>query len=170
MLGIFSGKDAQKMADDNNLDLVKISPNAKPPVCKIMDFSKFKYEQERKEREARKKQKNVETKELWLSPNIDKHDIEVRVKRCIDFLKSGDKVKVTVRFRHGREIGRTATAHKILEDFLQAVGEYGALDRAAKMEGRRMSMFLVPKNVDKKPKQKIEAEPKPDAEQNPETE
>ena len=145
MLGIFSSKDAQKMADDNNLDLVKISPGAKPPVCKIMDFSKFKFEQAKKEREARKKQKTQDTKELWLTPNIDTHDIGVRVKRAIEFLKNGDKVKVTVRFRHGREMGRTETAHTILKDFAEAVSEYGTVDRPPKMEQRRMSMFLMAK-------------------------
>jgi translation initiation factor IF-3 len=152
MLGIFSSRDAQKMADDNNLDLVKISPGAKPPVCKIMDFSKFKFEQAKKEREARRKQKTQDTKELWLTPNIDTHDIEVRVKRAIEFLKNGDKVKVTVRFRHGREMGRTEHAFKILNDFATSVEEYGTVDRPPKMEQRRMSMFLMAKkeNIEKK--------------------
>jgi len=145
MIGVVSLKEAQQMAEEKNLDLVKISPNAKPPVCKIMDFSKFKFEQSKKEREARKKQKNVETKELWLSPNIDKNDVEIRVKRAIEFLKKGDKVKITVRFRHGREMGRTSVANTILGDFAKAVEEYGTVDRGAKLDGRRMSMFLVPK-------------------------
>jgi len=148
MLGILSSKDAQKMADEKNLDLVKISPNAKPPVCKIMDFSKFKFEQAKKEREARKKQKTVDTKELWLSPNIDTHDIQVRIKRAIEFLKNGDKVKITVRF-HGREMGRTEVAHKILNDFAKSVEEYGIIDRPPKMEGRRMSMFMTAKKTEK---------------------
>ena len=145
MIGVVPTPEAHKMAEEKNLDLVKISPNAKPPVCKIMDFSKFKFEQSKKEREARKKQKNVETKELWLSPNIDKNDIEVRVKRAIEFLQKGDKVKITVRFRHGREMGRTSVANVILKDFAEAVSEYGTVDRPAKLDGRRMSMFLVPK-------------------------
>jgi len=149
MIGVVSSRDAQKMAEDKNLDLVKISPNAKPPVCKIMDFSKFKYEQAKKDRENRKKQKNVETKELWLSPNIDDHDVQVRVKRAIEFLKAGNKVKVTVRF-HGREMGRTGVAVKILDNFLKAVEEYAVLDRPAKMEGRRMSMFITPRKDEKK--------------------
>jgi len=153
MLGIFPGRDAQKMADDKNLDLVKISPNAKPPVCKIMDFSKFKFEQAKKEREARKKQKTQDTKELWLTPNIDTHDIGVRVKRAIEFLKNGDKVKVTVRFRHGREMGRTETAFKILNDFAKSVEEYGTVDRPPKMEQRRMSMFLMAKKEHEKKKE-----------------
>ena len=153
MLGIVSGKDAQRMADEKNLDLVKISPKAVPPVCRIMDFSKFKFEQAKKEREARKKQKNTETKELWLSPNIDTHDVQVRVKRAIEFLKSGDKVKATVRFRHGREMGRTDVARKILADFATAVEEFGTIDRMPKLEGRRMSMFIIPKVAGAKPKE-----------------
>ena len=157
MLGIFSSRDAQKMADDNNLDLVKISPGAKPPVCKIMDFSKFKFEQAKKEREARKKQKTQDTKELWLTPNIDTHDIGVRVKRAIEFLRNGDKVKVTVRFRHGREMGRTEHAFKILNDFAKSVEAYATVDRPPKMEQRRMSMFLAArKDLEKKEAEKKE--------------
>jgi len=157
MLGIVSGRDAQKMAEDKNLDLVKISPNAKPPVCKIMDFSKFKFEQAKKEREARKKQKTIEVKELRLSPNIDTHDVAVRIKHAIEFLKNGDKVKVSVKFRSGRELSRTATAHAILNSFAESVAEYGTIDRPAKMEGRQMSMFLAAKNPDKaKPKKEEE--------------
>ena len=149
MLGIVAGKDAHNMAEEANLDLVKISPNAKPPVCKIMDYSKFKFEQAKKEREARKKQKTIEVKELWLSPNIDTHDIQVKVKRAIDFLKSGDKVKITIRFRHGREMSRTDVAHRILQDFAKSIEEYGTVDRMPKLEGRRMSMFFVSKVSDK---------------------
>jgi len=162
MLGIFSSRDAQKMADDKNLDLVKISPGAKPPVCKIMDFSKFKFEQAKKDREARKKQKTQDTKELWLTPNIDTHDIEVRVKRAIEFLKNGDKVKVTVRFRHGREMGRTNTAYTILDNFAKSVAEYGNVDKPPKMEARRMSMFLIAKkDIEKKAEKGDQKEEKP---------
>ena len=149
MLGIVAIRDAQRMAEEKNLDLVKISPGAKPPVCKIMDFSKFKFEQAKKEREARRKQKTVDTKELRLSPNIDTHDVETRIKRAIEFLKNADKVKVTVRFRYGRELGRTDTANTILKDFAESVAEYGTIDRPPKMEGRQMSMFLVSKNQEK---------------------
>jgi len=156
MIGIVDTRDAQKMAEDKNLDLVKISPNAKPPVCKIMDFSKFKFEQSKKEREQRKKSKNVETKELWLSPNIDKNDVEVRVKRAIEFLKKGDKVKITVRFRHGREMGRTSVANVILADFAEAVSGYGTVDRPPKLDGRRVSMFLMPRKDLKKEEKKDE--------------
>ena len=102
-LGIVSSKEAQALADEKKLDLVKIAPTAKPPVCRIMDYGKFKFDQAKKEKEARKKQKTIDTKELRLSPNIDTHDIQVKVKKAIEFLKDGDKVKVSIRFR-GREM------------------------------------------------------------------
>lgn len=143
-LGIVSSKEAQKMADEKQLDLVKISPNANPPVCKIMDYSKYKFDQTKKEKEARKKQKIVSVKELRLSPNIDTHDIQVKVKKAIEFLKDGNKIKVCIRFR-GREMARTDVAQKILEDFAQQVSEYGAVDKPPKMEARIMAMFLSPK-------------------------
>ncbi|MCL2855898.1 MAG: translation initiation factor IF-3 [Defluviitaleaceae bacterium] len=154
MLGVVSGKEAQRLAEEKNLDLVKISPKANPPVCKIMDFSKFKFEQAKKERENRKKQKNVETKELWLSPNIDGGDIQVRLKRAIEFLSKGDKVKVTVRFRYGREMGRTDVGQRILIDFAKSLEEYATVDKLPKLDGRRMSMFLLPKPQDAKKKDK----------------
>lgn len=143
-LGIVSAKQAQKMADEKHLDLVKISPTAKPPVCKIMDYSKYKFDQTKREKEARKKQKSVSVKELRLSPNIDTHDVEVKVKKAIEFLKSGDKVKISIRFR-GRELGRTEVAVKILKDFAERVSEYGVIDKQPKMEARTMAMFLSPK-------------------------
>lgn len=143
-LGIFSSKQAQKMADEKHLDLVKISPTAKPPVCKIMDYSKYKFDQTKKEKEARKKQKTVSVKELRLSPNIDTHDVEVKVKKAIEFLKSGDKVKISIRFR-GRELGRTDAAIVILNDFAERVSEYGVIDKQPTMEARTMAMFLSPK-------------------------
>lgn len=143
-LGIVSSKEAQKMADEKRLDLVKISPTAKPPVCKIMDYSKYKFDQAKKEKEARKKQKTVSVKELRLSPNIDTHDVEVKVKKAIEFLKGGDKVKVSIRFR-GRELGRTDVAVDILKDFADKVSEFGVIDKQPKMEARTMAMFLSPK-------------------------
>ncbi len=143
-MGIIASKDAQKMADEKKLDLVKISPTAKPPVCKIMDYSKFKYEQSKKEKEARKKQKTIEIKELRLSPNIDQHDINVKVKKAIEFLQHGDKVKISVRFR-GRELGHTNVAHQIFEDFVSQISEYGMVEKPAKMEARSMAMILTPK-------------------------
>lgn len=143
-MGIVAGKDAQRIADEKKLDLVKISPTAKPPVCKIMDYSKFRFEQSKKEKEARKKQRTIEVKELRLSPNIDKHDVEVKLKKAEEFLKHGDKVKVTVRFR-GRELGRTEVAYGIMNDFAAKVAELGNIEKPPKMEGRSMAMFLAPK-------------------------
>lgn len=143
-LGIVSVKEAQKLADERKLDLVKIAPNAKPPVCKIMDYGKYKFDQAKKEKEARKKQKTIETKELRLSPSIDNHDIQVKVKKAIEFLKNGDKVKVSIRFR-GRELGRTSGGEAILENFVASVAEFGVVDKPAKMEARSLVMFLAPK-------------------------
>ncbi|MFV0503329.1 MAG: translation initiation factor IF-3 [Lachnospirales bacterium] len=142
-LGIYPSAKARELAYDKNLDLVKISPNAKPPVCKIMDYSKFKFEQSKKAKEARKKQKTIEVKELRLSPNIDKHDVDVKVKHAIKFLKSGDKVKITIRFR-GRELGHTDFGREILANFATAVEEFGFVEKAPKMEARSMAMFLAP--------------------------
>ncbi len=144
-LGIVSGSEAKKMADEKDLDLVKISPNAKPPVCKIMDYSKYKFDQAKKAKEARKKQKTIDVKELRLSPNIDKHDIDVKVKQAIKFLKHGDKVKLAIRFR-GRELGNTNVGRTILNDFAEQLSEYGVIDKYAKMEGRSMIMFINPKS------------------------
>ena len=143
-LGIVPGRDAQRMADEKRLDLVKISPTAKPPVCKIMDYSKFRFEQSKKEKEARKKQRTIDIKEVRLSPNIDTHDVEVKVKRAIGFLKDGDKVKVTIRFR-GRELGRTEIGYTIMNDFLQKISEVGQVEKPPKMEARSMAMFIAPK-------------------------
>ena len=151
-LGIMSSRDAQQIADEKRLDLVKISPTAKPPVCKIMNYSKFRFEQSKKEKEARKKQRTVDIKELRLSPNIDKHDIDVKLKNAIKFLKDGDKVKVTIRFR-GRELGRTEVAYVILNEFAQNVSEYGNIEKPPKMEARSMAMFLSPKQQPEKPKE-----------------
>ena len=140
-IGIVSARDAQKMADEKNLDLVKISPQAKPPVCKIMNYSKYKFDLAKKEKEARKKQKVVAVKEVRLSPNIDTHDVQVKVKNAIKFLKDGNKVKVSIRFR-GRELSRTDVAIDIMKDFADQVSEYGVV---AKMEARTMAMFVGPK-------------------------
>lgn len=143
-IGIVSARDAQKIADEKHLDLVKISPNAKPPVCKIMDYSKYKFDLAKKEKEARKKQKVISVKELRLSPNIDTHDIEVKVKKAMEFLKDGNKVKISIRFR-GRELARTDVAIDIMNDFAEKVSEFGSVDKAPKMEARTMAMFLAPK-------------------------
>jgi len=143
-LGVVSTLEAMNLAEEKRLDLVKISPTAKPPVCKIMDYSKFRFEQQKKEKEARKKQKTVDIKELRLSPNIDTHDVNVKVKKAIEFLKDGDKVKITIRFR-GRELGHTEFAVRILDDFAAAVSEYGVVEKPPKMEARSMAMFMAPK-------------------------
>ena len=139
-----SARDAQKLADEKNLDLVKISPQAKPPVCKIMDYSKYKFDLAKKEKEAKKKQKVVETKEVRLSPNIDTHDVQVKVKNAVKFLKAGNKVKVSIRFR-GRELARQDAAIEIMKDFATQVSEVGQIDKEPKMEARTMAMFLGPK-------------------------
>lgn len=143
-LGIMSARDAQKIADEKNLDLVKISPQAKPPVCKIMDYSKYKFDMAKREKEARKKQKTIAVKELRLSPNIDTHDIQVKVKNAAKFLKEGNKVKISIRFR-GRELGRTQTAVDIMNDFASQVSEFGVVEKPPKMEAKTMAMFLAPK-------------------------
>ncbi|MDR1664586.1 MAG: translation initiation factor IF-3 [Clostridiales bacterium] len=143
-MGILPGRDAQRIADEKRLDLVKISPTAKPPVCKIMDYSKFKFDQSKKEKEARKKQRTIDIKELRLSPNIDTHDVDVKVKKAIEFLQDGDKVKVSIRFR-GRELGRTEVAYSIMHDFAQKVSEVGIVEKPPRMEARTMAMFMTPK-------------------------
>ncbi len=143
-IGIISAKEAQKIADEQRLDLVKISPGAKPPVCKIMDYSKYKFDLAKKEKEARKKQKTISIKELRLSPNIDTHDIEVKVKKAIEFLKDGNKVIISIRFR-GRELARTDAAINMMNDFAEKVSEYGSVEKAPKMDARTMAMFLAPK-------------------------
>ena len=143
-LGIVPGRDALRIADEKRLDLVKISPTAKPPVCKIMDYSKFKFDQQKKEKEARKRQKTVEVKELRLSPNIDKHDIEVKIKKAIEFLSDGDKVKITIRFR-GREVGHKENAYAIMHEFADKVSHVGTVEKPPKMEARIMAMFLSAK-------------------------
>ena len=144
-LGIVSSREAQKIADERKLDLVKIAPTAKPPVCRIMDYGKYKFDQAKKEKEARKKQKTVDVKELRLSPSIDTHDVQVKVKKANEFLKDGDKVKISIRFR-GRDIGHSKGGMQIMEDFAKATEEFGTVDKQPKMEGKSLVMFLAPKN------------------------
>ena len=144
-LGIVSSREAQKIADERKLDLVKIAPTAKPPVCRIRDSGKYKFDQAKKEKEARKKQKTVDVKELRLSPSIDTHDVQVKVKKANEFLKDGDKVKISIRFR-GREIGHSKVGMQIMEDFAKATEEFGTVDKQPKMEGKSLVMFLAPKN------------------------
>ena len=143
-LGIMSAREAQQIAAEADLDLVKIAPQAKPPVCKLIDYGKFRYEQARKEKEAKKKQKTMEVKEVRLSPNIDNHDLETKQKNAAKFLEKGDKVKVSVRFR-GREMTHTEIGREVLNQFAEGISEVGAIEKAPKMEGRSMVMFLMPK-------------------------
>lgn len=143
-LGIVSSARALELADEKNLDLVKIAPQAKPPVCKIMDYGKHKFELAKREKENRKNQKVVAVKEVRLSSNIDEHDFNTKVKAGIKFLQNGDKVKVSVRFR-GREITHSSLGRDMLMKFKDAIEEYGSVDKGIKMEGRNMAMFIRPK-------------------------
>ena len=137
-------KEAQKLADDAGLDLVKIAPTAKPPVCKIVDYGKYRYEQARREKEAKKKQKTIEIKEIRLSPNIDTNDLNTKMNAARKFLSKGDKVKVTLRFR-GREMAHMASSKHILDDFAENLSDVATLEKAPKVEGRSMTMFLAEK-------------------------
>ncbi len=143
-LGIMSGREAQEKANEQGLDLVKISPKAKPPVCKIMDYGKFKYEQAKKEKEAKKNQKVITVKEVRLSPNIEEHDLNIKANQAKKFLKNEDKVKVTLRFR-GREMKNTHKGKEIMDHFKEILDELCVVEKPAKLEGRQMIMILAPK-------------------------
>ena len=143
-LGIMSSKDAMKLAKEAELDLVKIAPNAQPPVCKIIDYGKYRYELARKEKEAKKKQKTIDVKEVRLSPNIDTNDLNTKMNQARKFLEKGDKVKVTLRFR-GRELAHVNQSKVILDDFAKALEDVANIDKPAKFEGRSMIMFLTKK-------------------------
>lgn len=143
-LGVMPARDALKLAEDAGLDLVKIAPTAKPPVCKIVDYGKFKYEQARKEKEAKKKQKVIEVKEIRLSPNIDTNDLNTKMNAARKFLCKGDRVKITLRFR-GREMAHMAGSRHILTDFAEALSDIAVVEKAPKVEGRSMTMFLTEK-------------------------
>ncbi len=134
-LGIMSARDAMKLAREANLDLVKIAPTAKPPVCKIIDYGKYRYELSRKEKEARRKQKTTEVKEIRLSPNIDTNDLNTKANQARKFLEKGDKVKVSLRFR-GREMAHVASSKQILDDFFEKISDVAVVEKPAKMEGR----------------------------------
>ena len=144
-LGIVSAAQANEMAEEQGLDLVKISPNAVPPVCKIMDYSKFCFDQKKREKEARKNQKVVEIKEIRMSPSIDTNDFNTKVKNATKFLNDGNRVKVSVRFR-GREMAHTNLGEKLLMDFAEACSDVASMEKNPKLEGRFMAMFLTPKN------------------------
>ena len=144
MLGLMSNKEALKLAEEKELDLVMISPAANPPVCKIMDFGKFIYEQSKKDKEAKKKQKVINIKEVRLSPTIEEHDISIKANNARKFLLDEDKVKVTVRFR-GREADYSHIGRKILDSFVDRLQDICIVEKAAKLEGRNMIIILAPK-------------------------
>ena len=143
-LGIVSAREAQKLASEAEMDLVKVAPMAKPPVCKIIDYGKFRYEQARKEKEARKKQKIIEIKEVRLSPNIDSNDLNTKISAARKFIQKGNKVKVTLRFR-GREMSHMNNSRHILEDFAGQLSDIAVVDKPSKVEGRSLVMFLSEK-------------------------
>lgn len=143
-IGIVSIREAQQMANEKNLDLVKIAPQAKPPVCKVMDYGKYKFDAAKKEKEARKNQKTVSVKEVRFSASIDKHDFETKVRNAQKFLKAGDKVKVSVMFR-GREMMHTQKGVEILDQAMVLLEEYGVAENRPKLEGRNMAIVVAPK-------------------------
>lgn len=143
-LGVMGIKEAMKLAEEAGVDLIKIAPTAKPPVCKIMDYGKYKYEQTRREKENKKKQKTIETKEVRLSPNIDTNDLNTKANMARKFLTKGDKVKVTLRFR-GRELAHVNSSKTILDEFAELLQDVAVVDKPAKLEGRSMVMFLTEK-------------------------
>jgi translation initiation factor IF-3 len=143
-VGVVSSREAQKIADEAGLDLVKIAPNAKPPVCKVIDYGKYRYELARKEKDAKKKQKTVEIKEIRLSPNIDTNDLNTKVNAARKFLSKGNKVKITLRFR-GREMAHMNNSKHILDDFAEKLSDIAGVEKAPKIEGRSISMVLAEK-------------------------
>lgn len=144
-LGIMLIAEAMRLADEKNTDLVKIAPQAKPPVCKIMDYGKYRFEQAKREKEAKKNQRVIEIKEVRLSLNIDTHDFETKANQAIKFLKSGNRVKVSIRFR-GREMAHPENGLVTMSKFAEAVSEYGTVEKPAKLEGRSMLMFIAAKS------------------------
>ena len=143
-LGIMSSREAMQLAEEAGVDLVKIAPTAKPPVCKLVDYGKYKYELTRKEKEAKKKQRTIEIKEIRLSPNIDTNDLNTKMNAARKFITKGDRVKITLRFR-GREMAHMANSKHILDDFAEALSDICVVEKAPKVEGRSMTMFLTEK-------------------------
>lgn len=143
-LGIMNVRDARRVAEEKSLDLVNVAPTARPPVCRIMDYGKFKYEQSKKEKEARKNQKVILLKEVRMTPNIEDHDFQVKLKNVVKFLQEGDKVKVSVRFR-GREITHSSIGQQLLMKLATTVSDQCIVERMPKLEGRSMIMILAPK-------------------------
>ena len=146
-LGVMSSRDALALAEERQLDLAKIAPQARPPVCKLMDYGKYRFEQSKKEREFRKNQKVITVKEVRLSATIEDHDIDVKFKNAVKFLKDGNKVKVTIRFR-GRQITHSEIGRQVMNEFAERIKEYGTVDKAPQIEGRNMSMFISPRATD----------------------
>jgi translation initiation factor IF-3 len=161
-LGIMSGFDARRLADGRNLDLVKIAPHAKPPVVKIMDFGKFRFEQSRREKEQRKNQKAQELKEVQLSPRIGKHDLDVKAATAKRLLEDGSKIKVSIRFR-GREMAHTDLGYNTMREFAQSLQTLSVVERPAKLDGKQMLMFLAPlaAKPEKVPKPEKTVKPEP---------
>ena len=166
-LGIMSAEEALKIAIEHDLDLVKIAPGSNPPVCRVMDYGKYRFEQTKKEKEAKKNQRIIEVKEIRMSPGIDTNDFNTKLKNAQKFLGDGDRVKVSVRFR-GREMAHTDIGEDLLRDFAEKCAEIANLDKAPKLEGRNMSIFLSPKPVTppKKPAKPKAPKPVPQAEEN----
>ena len=146
-LGVMSSREALALAEERQLDLVKIAPQARPPVCKLMDYGKYRFEQSKKEREFRKNQKVITVKEVRLSATIEDHDVDVKYKNAVKFLKDGNKVKVTIRFR-GRQITHSEIGRQVMNEFAERIKEYGTVDKAPQIEGRNMSMFISPRASD----------------------
>ena len=163
-LGIMSAAEALRIAEERELDLVKISPQAKPPVCKIMDYGKYRFEQAKRDKEAKKNQRVMEVKEIRMSPGIGENDFNTKLKSAIKFLSDGDRVKVSIRFR-GREMAHTDIGEQLLRDFAAQCSEVATLDKEPKLEGRTMAMFLSPKSaaaVKKAQKEAAKKKPEPD--------
>lgn len=159
-LGIMPTREALRMAEEQHLDLVEVAPKAKPPVCRIMDFGKYRYEQQKREKEAKKKQKIISIKEVKLRPNIEQHDFDVKVKNAVRFVQEGNKVKVTIMFR-GRELSHPELGREVLSRVAETLGDTVSVERGAKLEGKNMTMILAPKV--QKSKKKPQA-PAPEAE------
>ncbi|MCR1897759.1 translation initiation factor IF-3 [Irregularibacter muris] len=147
-LGIVAVREAQRIADEKQMDLVKIAPNAKPPVCKIMDYGKYRFEQSKREKEVKKNQKTINVKEIRMSARVEEHDMDVKARNCQKFLQNEDKVKVSVRFR-GREMAYTDIGKEILVKFAEKVSDVGVIEKRPKLEGRSMVMYLTPKKDSK---------------------
>ncbi len=144
-LGIMATADALSKAIEADLDLVLIAPNGNPPVCRIMDYGKYRFEQTKREKEAKKNQKQAEVKEIKMSLNIDTNDFNIKVKNCIKFLQNGDKVKVTIRFRRAREMSHMNLSEELMKRFMDAVSEYGGSEKPSKLEGKNYAVVLSPK-------------------------